>query len=150
MSNTIQSKPLATTPLSTDDILAIVQGGVLKRTTVGSLPQGVTVVTNSNGSAIRFPSTFQICISQELTTGGNTAAANGAFISDSVERVTWTFPAAFSTAPLHIVGTRQLASSTTVKSISSTTTAAVIASVEDESQAADREDIYMIAVGFWA
>lgn len=99
MSNTIQSKTLATTPLSTDDILAIVQGGVLKRTTVGDLPEGATVIENANGIAIRFPTGIQICWTLTPITATSvaiTTAFAGGFRNSSNDAGTWTFPAAFA------------------------------------------------------
>jgi hypothetical protein len=91
MSNTIQSKTLATTPLSTSDILAIVQGGVLKQTTVGDLPDGTSIINNSNGTAVRFPSGIQLCFERLLYDAGSDVATF---------RSTWDFPASFlSSAP---------------------------------------------------
>lgn len=62
---------------------------------------GITVVTNANGTSIRFPtasatSGFQICFKTGLDTGAISTAHGNLFVGAGVQ---WVFPSVFSSAP---------------------------------------------------
>lgn len=101
MSDKISELPVATTPLNLADLLVLVQGGVTKRSTVGDIP-GADVITNDNGTAVRWDSGLQIAYRDLSDTVAMTTAAAGGFRSASVSA---TLAAAFTSTAFQVVAT---------------------------------------------
>lgn len=148
MSNTIQSKGLATTPLSTDDILAIVQGGVLKRATIGDIPVA-DVITNANGVAVRWENGFQAMTSTLLhnadLSAGDSASGIWTYPASRVSGTPWCSHRGTASAAQAIAAAENLRSATTP--IDNVSAYWAIANIGSGSFTAARLQAYHL--GFW-